>query len=186
MARLVYFTMASVDGYIEDTGGKFDWARASDEVHALANDLVGAADILLYGRRMYETMAVWETDPSIGLEPGVGAEFARIWQNVDKIVYSTTLHAAWTKRTTIKHSFDVDAIRQLKASAERDLLIGGANLAAEAFRAGLIDECHLILSPVVVGGGKPALPDQVRLDLALLDERRFADSTVLLEYRVEV
>src|SRR5262245_57762495 len=123
MARLIYFAMTSLDGYIEDKDGKFDWAEPSEEVHAFANELVDAAGTLLYGRRMYETMAVWETDASLGSHPGVAADFARIWQSADKIVYSTTLPAAWTRRTTIERTFDVDAVRRLKASAERDLMI---------------------------------------------------------------
>ena len=176
--------MTSLDGYIEDEEGKFDWAAPSDEVHAAANDLVRAAGTFLYARRMYETMAVWETDPSLASQPGVEADFARIWQTADKIVYSTTLSAASTKRTTVERSFDIDAVRRLKVSAERDLMIGGANIAAEAFRAGLVDQCHLFLAPVVVGGGKPALPDRIRLDLELLDLRRFTNGTVHLHYRV--
>ena len=184
MAQLIYFAMTSLDGYIEDEDGKFDWAAPSAEVHAAANDLVRAAGTLLYGRRMYETMAVWETDPTISSQPGVEADFARIWQSANKIVYSTTLSAASTKRTAIERSFDIEAVRGLKASAERDLMIGGANIAAEAFRAGLIDRCDLFLAPIVVGGGKPALPDRIRLDLELLDHQRFTNGTVHLQYRV--
>ena len=184
MAQLIYFAMTSLDGYIEDEAGKFDWAAPSDEVHAAANDLVRTAGTLLYGRRMYETMAVWETDPSIASQPGVEADFAAIWQAADKIVYSSTLAAPSTKNTAIEPSFDIDTVRGLKASAERDLMIGGANIAAEAFRAGLIDRCDLFLVPVVVGGGKPALPDRIRLDLQLLDHRRFTNGTVHLQYRV--
>jgi dihydrofolate reductase len=184
MAQLIYFAMTSLDGYIEDEDGTFDWAAPSDEVHAAANDLARAAGTMLYGRRMYETMAVWETDPSLTSRPGVVADFARIWQTADKIVYSTTLSAASTRRTAIEPNFEVDTVRGLKASAARDLMIGGANIAAEAFRAGLIDRCDLFVAPVVVGGGKPALPDRIRLDLELLDHRRFTDGTVHLQYRV--
>jgi dihydrofolate reductase len=143
MAQLIYFAMTSLDGYIEDEDGTFDWAAPSDEVHAAANDLARAAGTMLYGRRMYETMAVWETDPSLTSRPGVVADFARIWQTADKIVYSTTLSAASTRRTAIEPNFEVDTVRGLKASAARDLMIGGANIAAEAFRAGLIDRCDL-------------------------------------------
>jgi dihydrofolate reductase len=183
VAQLVYVAITSLDGYIEDTDGRFDWAEPSEEVHAFVNDLANAAGTFLYGRRMYETMAVWD-DPSMASQPGVGAAFARIWQTRDKIVYSTTLSTPSTSRTTIERSFDVDAVRGLKASAERDLMIGGPNVADEAFRGGLIDQCHLLLAPAVVGGGKPALPRHLRLDLELLDHRRFANGTVHLHYRV--
>lgn len=185
MAQLSYVAITSLDGYIEDTDGKFDWAAPSEEVHAFVNDLARTTGTFLYGRRMYETMAPWETDPSFGAHPGVEADFARIWQATDKVVYSTTLSAVSTGRTTLERRFDVDAVRALKASAERDLMIGGANIAAVAFRAGLVDECHLFLTPIAVGGGKPALPDQVRLDLELLDHRRFANGTVHVHYRVK-
>jgi dihydrofolate reductase len=185
MAELIYFINASLDGYIEDEDGKFDWTEPSDEVHLAAGDLVRDAGTYLYGRRMYETMAVWETDPSFASQPGVHASFARIWQAADKIVYSTTLPAPSTARTTIERSFEPEAVRRLKASAERDLMIGGANIAAEAFRAGLVDQCHLFVVPVVVGGGKRALPERVRLDLDLLDLRRFASGTVHLHYHVK-
>ncbi len=185
MAQLIYLAITSLDGYIEDADGKFDWAAPSEEVHAFVNDLARAAGTFLYGRRMYETMAVWETDPTLGADPGVMADFAGIWQAAEKVVYSTTLSPpAPTTRTRIEPRFDPDTVRELKASAERDLMIGGAGLAAEAFRAGLIDEYQLFLAPVAVGAGKPALPGDVRLDLELLDQRSFANGTAYLRYRV--
>jgi dihydrofolate reductase len=184
MAKLIYLAITSLDGYIEDEDGKFDWAEPSEEVHAFVNDLARPVGTYLYGRRMYETMAVWETVPAFAAQSAVQVDFAQIWQAADKVVYSTTLDAASTGRTRVERHFDPDAVRQLKASAGRDLMIGGAAIAAEAIRAGLVDECHLVLAPVVVGGGKPALPDHVRLDLDLLDERRFANGTVYLRYEV--
>ena len=184
MAELIYFVIASLDGYIEDEDGAFEWAMPSDEVHAAANDLARGVGTHLYGRRMYETMAVWETDPSLASQPGVLADFARVWRAADKVVYSTTLPAPSTERTVIERSFEPDAVRQLKASAERDLMIGGATIAAEAFRAGLVDQCHLFLVPVIVGGGKRALPERVRLDLDLIEERQFSNGTVHLHYHV--
>jgi dihydrofolate reductase len=184
MAQLVYFAITSLDGYVEDTDGRFDWAAPSEEVHAAANDLVRNAGTLLYGRRMYETMAVWETDPSFAAGPGVEGDFAQLWQAADKIVYSTTLSEVPTTRTVIERNFDPDVVGAMKARAERDLMIGGPNLAAEAFRAGLVDQFHLFLTPIVVGGGKPGLPTDMRLDLALLGHRRFANGTVHLHYDV--
>jgi dihydrofolate reductase len=184
MAQLQYLTIASLDGYIEDGDGNFGWARPSDEVHAFVNDLVRPVGTYLYGRRMYETMTVWETDPAFASGPPVEADFARIWQAADKIVYSTTLEVAPTARTRIERAFDADAARALKVSAERDLAIGGPDLAARAFDAQLVDECHVFLVPVVIGRGKPAFPTGRRLDLTALDNRRFADGTVYLRYRV--
>jgi dihydrofolate reductase len=185
MGKLLYGALASLDGYIEDDKGGFDWAEPSEEVHALVNDITRRAGTHLYGRRMYETLAVWETDAGLSARPGVIGEFATIWQAADKIVYSTTLPGpAATRRTTVERSFDPDAVRTLKASTDLDLMIGGAALAASAFRAGLVDELHLFLSPIMVGGGKPALPDGVRVDLDLVDHRRFADGTAYLHYRL--
>jgi dihydrofolate reductase len=185
MAQLIYLAMASLDGFIEDEDGKFGWAEPSKEVHAFVNNLTRSAGTYLYGRRMYETMVGWETDPSFAAHPGVEADFAQIWQAADKVVYSTTLSPnVPTRRTRVERVFDVDTVRQLKASAERDLMIGGAAIAAEAFKAGLVDEYQLFLAPIVVGVGKPALPDGVRLGLELLDERPFANGTVHLRYRV--
>jgi dihydrofolate reductase len=183
VAQLTYLAITSLDGYIEDAHGRFDWAEPSEEVHAFVNELVRAVGTYLYGRRMYETMMVWETDPSLASGPPVEADFAAIWQRADKVVYSSTLSAPTTTRTHIERSFDPDVVREVKVAADRALMIGGAELAAEAFRAGLVDELQLVLSPVSVGGGKPALPSGLRLDLELLEHRRFEDGTVFLRYR---
>jgi dihydrofolate reductase len=183
MARLIYTAISSVDGYIEDDTGGFDWAVPDDEVHAFVNDLERTVGTYLYGRRMYETMAGWETDPDLATQSPLMADFAQIWQAADKVVFSTTLGMASTARTRIERTFDTDQVRRIKASADRDLAVGGPGLAAHAFRAGLVDECHLYLVPVAVGRGKRSLPDGVRLDLQLLDERRFGNGTVRLRYR---
>jgi dihydrofolate reductase len=183
MAKLIYSAISSLDGYIEDEAGGFDWAVPDDEVHAFVNDLERSAGTYLYGRRMYETMVGWETDPSLAAQSPLMRDFAASWQAADKVVYSTTLDAPSTARTRIERAFDADQVRQMKASASRDLTVGGPDLAAQAFRAGLVDECHLVLTPLIVGGGKPSLPDGVRLELELLEERRFAGGTVHLHYR---
>jgi dihydrofolate reductase len=183
MAKLIYSAISSLDGYIEDEAGGFDWAVPDDEVHAFVNDLERSAGTYLYGRRMYETMVGWETDPSLAAQSPLLRDFAASWQAADKVVYSTTLDAPSTARTRIERAFDADQVRQMKASASRDLSVGGPDLAAQAFRAGLVDECHLFLTPIIVGGGKPSLPDGVRLELELLEERRFAGGTVHLHYR---
>jgi dihydrofolate reductase len=186
MAKLIYSAIASLDGYTEDAGGAFDWSAPDAEVHAFVNDLERPIGTHLYGRRMYETMVYWETVPTSGADAdAVHDDFATIWRAADKVVYSTTLTEAASARTRIERAFEPDAVRQLKESSERDISIGGPALAAEALRAGLVDELHLLLSPIVVGGGKPALPDGLRRQLALLDERRFANGTVHLHYRVE-
>ena len=183
MARLSYSAIASLDGYIEDENGRFDWAEPDEEVHAFVNDLERPVGTYLYGRRMYETMLGWEADPGFAEQSRAMRDFAEIWQAADKIVYSRTLEAASTERTRIERDFDPDAVRELKAGAARDLAVGGPDLAAHAFRAGLVDECHLFLAPIIVGGGKPAFPDDVRVPLELLDERRFGNGTVYLAYR---
>lgn len=184
MGMLVYAAIASLDGYIEDESGSFAWAEPDEEVHRFVNDLERPVGTHLYGRRMYETMAGWETDPSLAeLSPSM-RDYAEIWRRAEKVVYSRTLGAAATSRTRIERVFDPDTVRELKASAGHDLTVGGAELAAHAFRAGLVDECRVFLAPVVVGGGKPCLADGVRLDLELLDERRFRSGTVYLRYRV--
>jgi dihydrofolate reductase len=185
MARLIYSAITSFDGYIEDSEGKFDWAMPDEEVHRYINNLERAAGTHLYGRRMYETLMVWETDPGFATASPILQDFAEIWQAANKIVYSRTLAAVSTRRTRIERDFDPAAVQQLKVASEHDLLIGGPTLAAHAFRAGLIDECQLFLVPVVVGGGKPALPDKVRLELNLLDERRFGNGMVYLRYGVK-
>ena len=186
MGKLAYLTLCSLDGYVEDSHGGFDWAEPSEEVHGFVNDLARPVGTHLYGRRMYETMAVWETDPRLAAAGGVYGDFAAIWQAADKVVYSTTLAGdVPTRRTRVERRFDPPDVRAMKASAAADLMIGGATLAADAFRFGLIDECHLVLMPVSLGGGKPALPHGTLINLALLDHRRFADGTVYLRYQTK-
>jgi dihydrofolate reductase len=175
--------MCSLDGYVEDEQGSFDWAKPSDEVHAFANDLTRSFGTHLYGRRMYDTLAVWETLDTPD-QPGILRDFARIWQTADKVVYSRTLETAPTARTRVEREFQPDAVRALKAASDRDLLIGGAELAGEAFRAGLVDELHLFLNQVLVGGGKRALPDAVKRRLTLIDARRFANGVLYVRSAV--
>lgn len=184
MAHLIYSALSSLDGYIEDQDGNFDWAMPDEEVHRFINDLVRTVDTHLYGRRMYETMMVWETDPNLAADSPLTQDFAEIWQAANKIVYSKTLAAVATRKTQIERNFDPEVIQQLKKTAQRDILIGGPELAAHAFRSGLIDEYHLFLTPIIVGGGKQFLPHQVRLELELLEERRFRNGMVFLRYRV--
>jgi len=183
MARLIYSAISSLDGYIEDRNGKFDWAAPDEEVHRFINNLERSAGTHLYGRRMYETLMVWETDPNLAAESPLLRDFAEIWQAADKIVYSKTLEAVSTRKTQMERNFNPTVIRQLKEAVEQDILIGGPELAAHAFRAGLIDEYHLFLTPIIVGGGKLALPGNVRLELELLEERRFGSGVVFLRYR---
>jgi dihydrofolate reductase len=183
MAKLIYMAIASLDGYVADADGKFDWSMPDEEVHAFVNDLERPVGTHLYGRRLYEVMVFWETVDTGADQQPVARDFAEIWQAAEKVVYSRTLEAASTARTRIERDFDPEAVRRMKASAQRDISIGGAELAAAAFRAGLVDECHLLLSPVLVGGGKRALPDDVRLELELLDVRRFGNGVVHLHYR---
>jgi dihydrofolate reductase len=185
MAELIYSAICSLDGFIEDVSGQFDWAEPDEEVHRFVNDLERGNGTYLYGRRMYETMAGWETDPGFAAQSPFMRDFAEIWQAADKVVFSRTLQAVSTARTRIERTFDPQAIRELKASATRDILIGGPNLAAHAFKAGLVDQCHLFLAPISVGDGKRGLPDDVRLKLELDDQRRFRNGTVFLRYRVK-
>ena len=185
MARLIYFTIASLDGYIEDADGRFDWAAPSDEVHSFVNDVARPVGTYLYGRRMYETMQVWETDPGFASGPPVAADFASIWQSAEKIVYSRTLPEVSTPGTRLEREFDADAVRALKAGATRDLAVGGATLAAHAIRAGLVDEYDLLIAPVIAGGGNPLLPGKVRVGLELVAERRFANGLVHVRYRAK-
>ena len=182
MADLIYVALSSLDGYIEDEGGKFDWAEPDEEVHSFVNDLERNVGTYLYGRRLYETMAVWETLP-LEEQPGYIRDYAELWRDTDKVVYSRTLEAPATPRTRIEREFDPREVRRIKAEAERDLMIGGAELAAQALRAGLLDELHLTLAPIVVGRGKRALPDDVRRPLELVGERRFVSGFVHLHYR---
>ncbi len=184
MAKLIYAAIASLDGYVVDASGSFEWAAPDEEVHAFVNDLVRPIGTHLYGRRMYEVLSVWETLPTEG-EPAVIQDFAAIWRAADKIVYSHTLQEATTPHTRIERTFDPEAVRSLKADSTSDLTIGGPTLAAEALHAGLVDELHLIAVPVVVGGGTNWLPRDLRLELELLDERRFANGTVYVHYRTK-
>jgi len=184
MVKLIYSPIASLDGYVEDEQGKFDWAAPDDEVHAFVNELERPIGTYLYGRRMYETMVFWET-VSVGADqPVVIRDFAEIWRAAEKIVFSRTLQTVASARTHIERTFDPDAVRRLKEAAGADITIGGAELAGQAIAAGLVDELHLFLGPIIVGGGKRALPDDVRVPLALLDERRLPNGVVHLHYRV--
>ena len=182
MADIVYAIIASLDGYIADERGNFDWAHPSDEVHALFNDMQRSVGTCLLGRRMYETMRFWD---SVSLDdlPPTEREFAEVWRASDKVVYSSTLDTVTEPRTRLERTFDPDAVRAMKATADRDLSVGGAGLAAEAIRAGLVDRYQLVLVPTIVGGGTRALPDSARVQLTLEDERSFDDGAVLLDYR---
>jgi dihydrofolate reductase len=183
VAKLIYSAITSLDGYIADEDGNFDWAAPDQEVHTFVNDLERPVGTYLYGRRMYEVMAPWETDPTLADQSRVMRDFAELWQAADKIVYSRTLETASTARTRIERDFDPEAVRQLKTQAERDITVGGPDLAAQALKAGLVDECQLFLAPIIVGGGRPSLPSNLRLELELLDERRFGNGVVHLRYR---
>jgi dihydrofolate reductase len=180
VAKLTYSAIASLDGYVTDADGRFDWARPDDEVHAFVNELERPADTYLYGRRLYETMAGWET---IDAPEGPMRDFAELWRAAEKIVFSRTLDAVGTARTRLERHFEPDAIRSLKEAADGDITVGGPALAASAFAARLVDECHLFLHPVVVGAGTRALPED-RVELELLDERRFGSGVVYVRYRV--
>ncbi len=183
MAKLIYSAIASLDGYVADERGNFDWARPDDEVHAFVNDLERSIGTYLYGRRMYEVMAGWETMPTSDDQHPPSRDFAQIWQSADKVVFSTTLAAVATARTRLEREFVTEAIRQLKATSDHDLTVGGPTLAAAALRAGLVDECQLFLNPVLVGGGNAVFPTRIHLTLDLLEERRFGNGVVYLRYR---
>ena len=183
MANLIYVANTSLDGYTEDKDGKFDWTDPSEDYFRFITNLVRATRTHLYGRRMYEAMMVWETDPNLAAESPLRRDFAEVWQAANKIVYSKMLETISTRKTQLERTFDPEAIRQLNTASEHDILIGGPELAAHAFRAGLIDECHLFLVPLILGGGKPALPDNVQMELELLAERRFSNGTVYLRYQ---
>lgn len=185
MGKLIYISNVSLDGYTEDQSGNFDWTVPSDEYFAFITEIVRPVGTYLYGRRMYEAMSVWETDPALAAESELRGDFAAIWQRADKIVYSTTLDAVPTAKTRIERTFDADSVRDVKASTTSDLTVGGANLAAHAFDAGLVDESHQFIYPVVIGGGKPSFISDTRADLELLDERRFRNGVVYVRYRVE-
>jgi dihydrofolate reductase len=183
MGKLIYSAITSLDGYVEDAAGNFDWAAPDEEVHGFVNDLERSVGTYLYGRKMYEVMAFWETAQAGADQPRVMRDYAQIWQAADKVVYSQTLERVSTARTRIERAFNSDAVRQMKERAERDLSVGGPGLAAHALGAGVVDECHFFLSPIVVGGGKHALPNNIRLELELLNERRFGNGVVYLHYR---
>jgi dihydrofolate reductase len=184
MAKLIYLTNVSLDGYIEDEHGRFDWSEPDDELFVFITDLVRPVGTYLYGRRIYDTMAVWETDPALAAHSELMADFANVWQAADKVVYSTTLDTVSTAKTRLERNFDPASVRDMKASASSDLAVSGAHLAAQAFKAGLVDECHLLIHPVLLGGGKPALPSGTRADLELLDDRRLGKGFVYLRYRI--
>jgi dihydrofolate reductase len=182
MAKLIYSAITSLDGYVADEHGNFDWAEPDEEVHTCVNDLMRPVGTHLYGRRMYEVLVAWETMPLADQPPFI-RDFAEIWRAAEKIVYSTTLQDVSSARTRIERNFDPESVREMKASAAGDLIAGGPDLAAQAIKAGLVDECHLFLSPIVVGGGKRFLPDDVRVELDLLDEHGFGNGVVHLHYR---
>jgi dihydrofolate reductase len=183
MAKLIYTAIASLDGYIEDERGNFDWGEPDEEVHSFVNDLERPIGTYLYGRRLYETMVAWET-LSLAEEPPHIREFAELWRKADKIVYSNTLESTASARTRLERTFDPEAVEALKAEADRDLSVGGGALGSTAFAAGLVDELRLFLAPVVVGGGKRALSDGLRLKLELQEERPFGSGFVYVRYRV--
>ncbi len=184
MAKLIYASNMSLDGCTEDVDGALDWAPPDDAVFVSITEIMRSAGTYLYGRRMYETMAVWETDPTLAERSDLTAEYANVWQSADKVVHSSTLAAPTTARTRLERNFDVQAVHDLKATASRDLLVGGPNLAAQALAAGLVDELVLYVWPIVLGGRNPALPTDMRIDLTLVDEHRFSGGVVRLRYRV--
>ncbi|TMD14522.1 MAG: deaminase [Chloroflexi bacterium] len=184
MARLIYSAITSLDGYVADQDGNFDWAAPDEELHTFVNHLERPVGTYLYGRRMYEVMVYWESAHTLAGQPPFVRDFARIWQAADKIVYSRTLASVSSARTRIERDFDPEAVRRMKATARRDITVGGPDLAAQAIEAGLADDCHLFLTPIVVGGGKRAFPGDVRQKLELLEERRFGNGTVHLHYRL--
>ncbi|HUY75438.1 MAG TPA: dihydrofolate reductase family protein [Ktedonobacterales bacterium] len=186
MAKLIYSAITSLDGYVADEHGNFDWAAPDEEVHAFVNDLERPIGAYLYGRRMYDVMVYWETAHTLADSSPVEQDYTTIWQAADKVVYSKTLATVASAKTRIERNFDPEVVRQLKATAGRDIGVGGPDLAAQAIKAGLVDEIRLFLTPVIVGGGNPALPNHIRMQLELLDERRFASGVVHLDYRIRL
>lgn len=184
MANLKYLAIASLDGYIEDEAGDFSWAMPDEEVHAFVNDLMKPAGTYLYGRRMYEVMSFWDADPATLADSPLMADFARVWQAAEKVVYSRTLESVSTGRTRLERNFEPEAVQRLKRAMAGDIYIAGPDLAASAFRAGLVDECQLFLVPWLVGGGKKALPDDVRTPVTLKEHRSFAGGVVYLRYAI--
>jgi dihydrofolate reductase len=185
LGKLIYSAITSLDGYVADESGNFDWAAPDEEVHTFANDLERRAGTHLYGRRMYEVMAFWETALSLPNQPHFIYDYAEIWQRAEKIVYSKTLSTVSSANTRIEREFDPLAVREMKGQAERDITVGGPHLAAQAIKAGLVDEYHVFLTPIAVGGGNQFLPNDVRLDLELMDENRFGSGVVHLHYRIK-
>jgi dihydrofolate reductase len=183
LASLIYSTIASLDGYIADEDGNFDWAAPDEEVHTLINDLARSVGTYLLGRRMYDVLDYWEDPPALDQQPSVIQDFTEIWRAANKVVYSRTLEEPRTARTRIERDFDPEAVRQLKEQSDRDLAIGGPELAHQAITAGLVDEYQLFAVPVIVGSGKQSLPRDTRIDLELVDERQFGNGTVFLRYR---
>jgi dihydrofolate reductase len=183
MAKLIYSAITSLDGYIEDGEGNFDWGAPDEEVHSFINELERPVGTYLYGRRMYETMVYWETVQAFADQPPCVQDFTVLWRAADKIVYSKSLETVSSAKTRIEREFDPRAIQEMKAVREHDITVGGPNLAAQAFNAGIVDECQLFLTPIVVGGGKRSLPINIRLELELLSERRFRSGVVFLHYR---
>ncbi|MEP6817010.1 MAG: dihydrofolate reductase family protein [Marmoricola sp.] len=183
MAKLIYSSISSLDGYVADRDGGFAWAAPDEEVHRFVNDQERPIGTYLYGRRMYDVMRYWETAHTEPGQPPVALDFAGVWQAAEKVVYSRTLESVDTTKTRLERDFDPEAVRRLKESSRADISVGGPGLAAEAFRAELVDECHLFLNPIVVGGGTRSLPDDVQLELELVDERRFGNGVVHLHYR---
>ncbi len=186
MAKLIYSAITSLDGYIEDEEGNFDWAAPDEEVFSFVNDLERSAGTYLYGRRMYETMVYWETAQTVADQSPCERDFQELWQAADKIVYSRSLETVSSARTRISREFDPRVIQEMKDTQERDITVGGSDLAAQAFEAGLVDEWQLFLTPVVVGAGKPSWPSNVRLELDLVSERRFRSGVVFLHYRTSM
>jgi dihydrofolate reductase len=184
LARLIYSAIASLDGFVADANGEFDWAVPDDEVHAFINDIERPIGTYLYGRRMYETMVAWEHPETFADQRPVMQEYAEIWKAAEKIVYSRTLANVSSARTRMERELDVDAVRRLKASARRDISVGGPELAAQMIGAGLVDECALFLTPIIVGGGSSALPREVRAKLELIGERRFGNGMVYIRYHI--
>jgi len=185
MAKLIYVANVSLDSYIEDASGRFEWTEPIDEVFSFITDIVRPIGTYLYGRRIYETMALWEADPTLAAQSELMADFASVWQSAEKIVYSTTLPVVSTANTRLERRFDPDSVREMKASAASDLTVGGSTLAAHAFYAGLVDECQLFMYPVLVGDGKSAFPTDARIQLDLLEEHRFGNGVVHLRYRIQ-
>lgn len=183
MAKLIYAGIVSLDGYFADANDKFDWAMPSEEIHTFINDLERKIGTHLYGRRLYEIMTAWETMHTLAGQPPIVLDYSAIWRSADKIVFSKSLKAVSSSRTTIQTEFDAEVVRNLKNKSERDLSIGGPDLAAQAIKAGLVDEYRLFITPVLVGGGKQFFPENVHLNLKLVEELRFGNGVVHLHYK---